>query len=48
VVAAHTALGHSGPEVYASLHWIGLAWMVVAIALSVWAQRKMAKNGGRV
>jgi predicted MFS family arabinose efflux permease len=48
VVAAHTALGQSGREVYASLHWIGLAWMVAAIALSVWARREMIKRNGRV
>jgi predicted MFS family arabinose efflux permease len=48
VVAAHTALGHTGNAMFASLPWIGLAWMLLSIALSVWAQRQMVKSGGRV
>jgi predicted MFS family arabinose efflux permease len=48
VVAAHMALGQTGQAVYGSLHWIALAWMAAAIALSVWAQRQMVKSGGRV
>ena len=27
---------------YASLHWVGLAWMLAALALSAWAARRMA------
>ena len=29
---------------YAPLHWVGLAWMLAAIALSVWAARRMARE----
>jgi predicted MFS family arabinose efflux permease len=47
VVAAHAALGHTGKALYASLHWIALAWALLAIALSVWAQRQMSKPDGR-
>lgn len=48
VVAAHTALGQSSNGIYGSLHWMGAAWVLVALALSVWAQRRMPRNGGRV
>ena len=33
---------------YAPLHWVGLAWMLGAIALSVWAARRMARDPGHV
>lgn len=29
---------------YGVLHWMGLAWMLAAIALSVWASRSMARQ----
>jgi MFS transporter, DHA1 family, inner membrane transport protein len=29
-------ISHHG---YEQLHWLGLAWMLVALALSLWAQR---------
>jgi predicted MFS family arabinose efflux permease len=48
VVAAHEALGKSGHELYKSLHWIALAWVLVAIALSVWAQRQTIRLNGKV
>ncbi len=48
VVAAHEALGQTGKALYANLHWIGLGWMLLALALSVWAQRQMTQSGGRV
>ena len=48
VVAAHDALGESGHDLYKNLHWIALAWTVVAISLSVWAQRQTIKLGGKV
>ncbi|HEY0820934.1 MAG TPA: MFS transporter [Rhizobacter sp.] len=48
VVAAHAALGESGHDLYKSLHWIALAWMLVAIALSVWAQKQTIRLGGKV
>ncbi|GAB4555991.1 MAG: MFS transporter [Rhizobacter sp.] len=48
VVAAHSALGHTGKELYGSLHWIGLGWMLLALVVSVWAQRQTIKRGGQV
>jgi len=48
VVAAHTALGQSSQAIYGSLHWMGAAWVLVALALSVWAQRQMVRSGGHV
>ncbi|HSV69265.1 MAG TPA: MFS transporter [Methylibium sp.] len=42
VVAAQVALGESGRSVYAALHWIGLAWVVAALLLSRWADRRLA------
>ena len=48
VVAAHAALGESGHDLYKNLHWIALAWTIVAISLSVWAQRQTIKLGGKV
>ncbi len=30
---------------YAALSWIGLAWLVAAIATSVWAERRLARTG---
>ncbi|MDO9283525.1 MAG: MFS transporter [Aquabacterium sp.] len=30
------------PFGYGPLHWVGLAWLLLAIALSVWAARRMA------
>ncbi|MBL0726908.1 MFS transporter [Piscinibacter sp. HJYY11] len=48
VVAAHAALGESGRDLYKSLHWIAAAWVIVALALSVWAQRQTIKLGGKV
>ncbi len=48
VVAAHEALGESGTQLYGSLSWIGLGWMLVALALSVWAQRQAIRLGGKV
>lgn len=31
---------------YGPLHWMGLAWMLAAIALSVWAGRRL-RSGAR-
>lgn len=44
VVAAHAAAGDSGLALYASLHWIGLAWLMAALATSLWAQRRMQRG----
>lgn len=48
VVAAHAAVGDTGKALYGTLHWIGLGWMLLALAISVWAQRQTIKLGGRV
>lgn len=45
VVAAHAAAGDAGVALYASLHWIALAWLAAALATSLWAQRRMARTG---
>jgi len=44
VVAAHSAAEQTGREMYTGLSWIGLAWMLMAVALSVWAQRRITRN----
>jgi predicted MFS family arabinose efflux permease len=41
MVAANAAGGVEGAGVYGGLHWIALAWMVAAMALSAWAQRQV-------
>lgn len=48
VVAAHEAMGASGTDLYQNLHWIALAWTLIAISLSVWAQRQTIRLGGKV
>jgi predicted MFS family arabinose efflux permease len=45
VVAAQESAGASGGDLYQGLQWIGLAWLVAAIALSVWAQRRGGRRG---
>jgi len=32
---------------YAPLHWLGLAWVVVGLALSLWAQRAQRADDAR-
>ncbi len=48
MVAASTELGATGKAVFAGLNWVALVWMVAAVALSVWAQRRTERDGGRV
>jgi predicted MFS family arabinose efflux permease len=48
IVAAHTATGAVGQGVYAGLNWVALGWMLAAVGLSVWAQRRMERDGGVV
>ena len=36
-------VAHSG---YDALHWVGLAWLLAALALSAWAARRMHQGGG--
>jgi len=42
LVAAQTAAGATDAAIYDGLHAVGLAWVLAALALSVWAQRRMA------
>lgn len=49
VVAAYAALGgNDSATTYDSLHWIAIGWMLGALALSLWAQRKLAATHGRI
>ncbi|MCK6424891.1 MAG: MFS transporter [Burkholderiaceae bacterium] len=34
----------SGPAGYAALSWVGLAWLLLAVALSHWAARRVARD----
>ncbi|MGA0610735.1 MFS transporter [Caldimonas sp. KR1-144] len=45
IVAAHVAAGDTGRAVYGAIHWVGLGWVLAALALSVWADRRM--RGGQ-
>lgn len=45
VVAAHGLAGASGRDLYVGLNWIGLAWVVGALALSLWAERRLRRGG---
>lgn len=47
VVAANVAHGASPAQAYDHLHWIGFAWILVALGLSTWAHRALQRNGGR-
>ncbi|WP_295641066.1 MFS transporter [uncultured Methylibium sp.] len=44
VVAAHGLAGASGRDLYVGLNWIGLAWVVGALALSLWAERRLRRG----
>jgi hypothetical protein len=39
------ASGGGAPEAYRPLSWVGLGWLAVAVALSVWATRRMQRAG---
>lgn len=41
IVAAHVAAGESGRAVFGAIHWVGLGWVVAALLLSVWADRRL-------
>lgn len=45
LVAAHEADGATGQALYGDLHWVGLGWVLVALALSHWAERRMRRDG---
>lgn len=45
MVAAQAAAGAKGDALYAGLHWVGLAWVIAALALSVWAERRIRGTG---
>jgi predicted MFS family arabinose efflux permease len=46
LVAAQTAAGASDAAVYDGLHVVALAWVLAALALSAWAQRRLAAGRG--
>jgi predicted MFS family arabinose efflux permease len=46
LVAAQAAAGASDAAVYDGLHIVALAWVVAALALSAWAQRRLAAGRG--
>lgn len=41
IVAAHAGLGAVGHRLYAGLNWVGLAWIIGALLLSRWAERRL-------
>ncbi len=45
IVAAHGLAGASGRDLYVGLNWVGLAWVVGALALSLWAERRLRRGG---
>jgi predicted MFS family arabinose efflux permease len=44
IVAAHEAAGATGRAAYAGLHGVGLAWLLAALALSLWAERRLRRG----
>jgi predicted MFS family arabinose efflux permease len=48
IVAAHAAQGDVGKAQFAGLNWVALAWMIAAVALSLWAQRRTEQAGGKL
>ncbi|WP_428423902.1 MFS transporter [Methylibium sp.] len=45
MVAAQADAGATGPGLYGGLHWVGLAWVLAALALSRWAARRLRRDG---
>ena len=45
IVAAHEAAGAEGRAVYTGLPFVGLAWVLAALALSLWADRRLRHDG---
>jgi predicted MFS family arabinose efflux permease len=41
IVAANAVTGSAGDALYAGLHWAGLAWVICALLLSRWADRRV-------
>ncbi|HMW22939.1 MAG TPA: MFS transporter [Burkholderiaceae bacterium] len=41
-------LGERGPGAYDALHWVGLVWLLAALALSAWAERRIARDPDHV
>ncbi|WP_273282118.1 MFS transporter [Methylibium petroleiphilum] len=44
LVAAQETAGASGPGLYGGLHWVGLGWLLAALALSRWAENRMRRD----
>jgi len=38
-------IAHGG---FAPLHWVGLAWVIVALVLSLWVGRRMARTAAQI
>jgi predicted MFS family arabinose efflux permease len=45
IVAAHALGGASGAALYTGLSGVGLAWVLAALTLSVWADRRLRRDG---
>jgi predicted MFS family arabinose efflux permease len=41
IVAAHAANGSTGEDVFVGMNWVALAWLMAAVALSLWAERRL-------
>lgn len=44
IVAAHEAAGAEGRAAYTGLPFVGLAWVLAALALSLWAERRLRRD----
>ncbi len=45
LVAANAAQGKSDAALYAELHWVGLCWLLLALAASLWAESRKGRHG---
>lgn len=41
IVAAHAANGSTGRDLFVGMNWVALAWLMAAVALSLWADRRL-------
>jgi predicted MFS family arabinose efflux permease len=44
IVAAGAHAGASPRDAYGPIHWVGLAWTLAALAVSLWAARRMRRS----
>jgi predicted MFS family arabinose efflux permease len=47
IVAAHAASRLSGRDLFAGINWVALAWLAAALALSLWADRRLRADAAR-